>query len=142
MLWVRAVLVWGNGAVGDAQAGRLCGAVSKRAAAASAGVVRLLAVMLLAAVCALGGCGKEADILGTYHATGADGVEVELVLGESGKGTWATDEADVALTWEVKRGEVWLHTRSGGVLSGVVQSGGVIRMDLPGVGKLEFKQVK
>ena len=108
-----------------------------------AGRARLAGVAVLV-VLALGlcACGAHEDMVGTYHAAGQGGVDVSLVLHDGGKGTWTTDEADVPLTWELKGGELWLHTRAGGVLSGVVEGGGVVRMDLPGVGELVFRQVK
>ena len=108
-----------------------------------AGLVRLAGAAVLV-VLALGlcACGAREDMVGSYHAAGHGGVDVSLVLHEGGKGTWTTDEADVPLTWELKGDELWLHTRAGGVLSGVVEGGGVVRMDLPGVGELVFRQVK
>ena len=99
------------------------------------------AAALLVVVLGLFACGAHEDMVGTYYAAGEAGVEVSLALHDGGKGTWTTDEADVPLTWELKGGELWLHTRAGGVLSGAVEGGGVVRMDLPGVGELVFRQV-
>ena len=100
------------------------------------GLVLSLTVWLVA------GCSGQANLAGTYHAKGNDGIEAQLVLQDGGKGSWSTDEADVDLTWERKGDEVWLHTRSGGVLPGTILDGGNIHVDLPGVGDLTFRRGK
>ncbi|BBD07350.1 hypothetical protein [Desulfovibrio ferrophilus] len=87
------------------------------------------------------GCAQAPDIPGLYHAQNGDAV-VRLTLGEDGKGLWSTEDDDVPLTWEIKKGEVWLHTKSGGVLPGKIGDDGVIRLELPSVGNLEFRQVR
>lgn len=94
-----------------------------------------LAVMLIL------GCSRTPEVPGTYFAKNGEAA-VHLTLGEDGKGVWSTEGDDVQLTWQVKNGEVWLHTKSGGVLPGRIAGDGVIRLDLPGVGALEFRQVR
>lgn len=98
----------------------------------------LLALVLLLAVA---GCAQAPDWPGTYHAKTGE-TQVELILGEDGKGVWSTEDDDVPLTWEVKKGEVWMHTKSGGVLPGRVGGDGVLLVELPGVGKMTFRKVR
>ncbi|MBU1002958.1 MAG: hypothetical protein KKE73_10595 [Proteobacteria bacterium] len=87
------------------------------------------------------GCSQVPDVPGTYSAKNG-AATVHLTLGDDGKGVWSTEGEDVPLTWQVKKGEVWLHTKSGGVLPGRISEGGVIRLELPGVGELEFRQIR
>lgn len=104
-------------------------------------LARGLAALCLALALAAG-CAGEGDPQGTYYARSGNGEEVHLTLSEGGKGSWDTDGTDVPLTWETRKGGIWLHTRSGGVLRGEIFGGGEIRIDLPGVGVLTFRQVK
>lgn len=96
-----------------------------------------LAILLLAVL----GCTQAPDWPGTYHAKNGD-TSVELTLGDDGKGVWSTEDDDVALTWEVKKGEVWLHTKSGGVLPGSVVGDGMLQVELPGVGRMTFTKIR
>jgi len=97
----------------------------------------LLAVVMAVAL----GCSQGHEAPGTWTAKDGDSL-VHLTLNQDGKGVWATEDDEVPLTWEVKKGEVWLHTKSGGVLPARIGEDAVMRVDLPGVGTLEFRQTK
>lgn len=101
--------------------------------------LRWCVVALCFAVFALAGCQQTDDVSGRYVAQAQSG-EVLLVLDEGGRGTWATDEEDIAFTWERRGDEVWLHTRGGGVLVGTLSAGGGIVMQMPGVGEVVFSR--
>jgi len=100
-------------------------------------VRRGVAVACLAAVVALWACSGAADLEGRYVAPG-DGVAVTLDLGPGGKGVWSTDEEQIPVTWERRGAEVWLHTKSGGMVPGRLEGDGTLIMDLPGVGLFTF----
>lgn len=84
------------------------------------------------------GCAGGAELEGRYEAQ--EDADVVLELHEGGKGTWATADDEVAFTWDERRGEVWLHTKSGGLIAAVVDPQGRILMDVPGVGRLTFER--
>lgn len=100
-----------------------------------------LAALCLAALClaALTACSGAPDVAGSYHAD-ADGERVELELTDGGKGVWTTQDEEVAFSWERRDEEVWLHTRSGGLMTGTLEHGGGLTMDVPGVGALHFSR--
>jgi hypothetical protein len=75
-------------------------------------------------------CGSAQDLSGRYVSI-AGQPAVQLELERDGKGEWATDIDAVPVKWEVRGGEVWLHTKAGGVLKGTIK-GGTLVFDLPG----------
>lgn len=95
----------------------------------------LLFLLLLPAATA---CAPDRDPLaGKYSASNGD-VEVELILGKDGKGTWSTDTDEISFKWSRRdSSRIWLHTVSGGVIEGTVE-GSDIRLYLPGVAPLVF----
>jgi ABC-type amino acid transport substrate-binding protein len=93
----------------------------------------LLSALLLVA------CSGQVAIEGTYTASSDTG-EVVLVLKDAGKGTWSTEDDDIAFTWDKRGKSIWIHTKAGGVLSGKVTPDGTILLSLPGVGDFTFSK--
>jgi hypothetical protein len=95
-----------------------------------------LLVLLLAA-----GCAQERDLAGDYAAqppTDALPAQVGLTLNPDGTGQWRVQGGEsVYFQWETRGEDVWLHTRDGGLIQ-ARETGQGLRMDLPGVGRLEF----
>jgi hypothetical protein len=94
----------------------------------------VLITVLLLSVLLTAGCTKErqgfaGEYLSEEDENGAPAVTLEL--GENGTGSWATDEDNVSFKWEVRGKEIWLHTRSGGVITGKI-TGDAIEIRLPG----------
>lgn len=80
--------------------------------------MRPLAIVLLLAL-SLAGCDSASSGLeGTYGALRLDGKTVTLTLKPDFTGAWETPTDTVAVRWEVKGEEVWLHAKSGGLLRG------------------------
>jgi len=66
---------------------------------------------------------------------------VSLELKGNGEGTWATEEDNVSFKWEVRGSEIWLLTKSGGVIVGKIVDS-TIEVSLPGLNVYYFRKVK
>lgn len=95
-----------------------------------------LAALGLAALLA---CSAAPDLAGSYHSD-TDGDLVVLELNAGGKGVWTSQDEEIAFTWEVRDGEVWLHTRTGGLITGTVGREKGLDMKVPGVGDMHFSR--
>jgi hypothetical protein len=65
--------------------------------------------------------------------------EVILELKENGEGVWRVDSGEDSFVWYVKRGELRLNTRGGGVIVGKIEKD-TIQMTLPGLKVMIFKK--
>lgn len=86
-------------------------------------------------------CEQSLHLAGQYEAIipfDQDSV-VTLILKADGKGSWNMAEA-VPFQWEARGGKVWLHTKSGGLIVGMLTETRTIEINLPGVGVLMFKK--
>jgi len=91
---------------------------------------------------ALLSCTPARDLAGTYVALDPrDGDKVSLQLKEDGKGSWKMHHEDFTFTWEDRGGEIWLHSKSGGVIAGVIRDDLSIQFTLPGVGSFRFEKI-
>lgn len=87
-------------------------------------------------------CGRSSTVSGTYEASYGEGDRdktIVLELREGGQGSWTADGESIAFKWDVRDGEVLLHTKAGGVIRVAVR-GEELTTDLPGVGKLVFRR--
>jgi len=83
-------------------------------------------------------------MVGTYRAEtkeSAKQAEVLVELKANGEGTWKMGEEEVPFSWYLKRGELRVNTKGGGVIVGTIDKD-VIHMTLPGTGGLSFKKVQ
>jgi len=89
---------------------------------------------------ALWACAPDRDdVVGRYEAAAND-IDIVLTLVENGRGTWSTDTDEIAFKWSTPQpGQLWLHTREGGVIQGRVEAGR-LTVALPGVGELVFER--
>ena len=103
-------------------------------------LVPLLAVILVGALWA---CTDQRVFEGTYTANeGAQEGRITLTLRAGGEGTWETSTDTVAFRWKVRKAEIWLHTRTGGVVLGKVVDQNRLSVDVPGVGNVLFKRMR
>ncbi|MEW5771904.1 MAG: hypothetical protein AB1916_00120 [Thermodesulfobacteriota bacterium] len=93
----------------------------------------LLAPVLLLFLASCGG--GDPDLLGAYAGQTAEG-PVALELKERGKGSWSTPEEDIAVAWERRGDEVWLHAKSGGVIICALGPDNTLAAEVPGVGRI------
>lgn len=100
-------------------------------------LIRALAATLL--VLALAACGHDPSLPGSYAGSTPEG-PVTLELKDGGKGAWSTPGEDIAVTWERRGDEVWLHTRSGGVVICALRPDGGLEAEVPGVGRIVLER--
>lgn len=89
-------------------------------------------------------CGSQEQLVGTYLADARDTArkdETAIELKLNGQGVWRVGDDEVAFSWYMKRDELRLNTKNGGVIVGDYKDN-VIRVTLPGTGPLSFKKVK
>ncbi len=91
-----------------------------------------------------GGCNNSREIPGKYLAELKEApvsVSIKLELGANGQGSWDMKGERVFFRWETKGQEVWLHTKSGGVVVGRILGQGAIEIRLPGTETLSFRKI-
>ena len=92
----------------------------------------------------IGGCRNEEALQGKYQAEFREGTSTSIIkldLGANGQGGWTLKDEKVFFKWESQGKEVWLHTKSGGVVTGRLLEPGVIEVDMPGAGRFSFKKM-
>lgn len=90
------------------------------------------------------GCRPDEPLTGSYQApTPSDAsTSAELKLEADGKGSWKVGKDTAAFKWETRGAKIWLHYRSGGVVSGTVNQDQSLEILVPGVGAFHFEKVK
>jgi hypothetical protein len=100
-----------------------------------------LGVSLLCLVLALcPACESKDKYAGTYAAQGKTG-EVRMELKANGQGIWIAGKQEVSFSWHIKRGDLRINTKEGGVIVGKIE-GSTIKISLPGQKELLFKRVQ
>ena len=87
-------------------------------------------------------CQPGRDLAGKYKAMDprGGGKAVLLELKSDGKGSWKMGHEDFSFTWEDRGDEVWLHSKSGGVIAGNIGKDHSIHVSLPEVGSFRFEK--
>jgi len=98
-------------------------------------------------ICLALGCKSRGPFVGRYMAEVDQPVpkQILLELKANGEGSWTINSQEVSFRWEVKNGDIWLHTKGGGVIIGT-PVGEKLFLDLsgdikPGGKRLEFKRL-
>jgi len=101
-------------------------------------VLILLVFFFLAAAC------DYRDRYAGLYVSGSPDLEtpenVVLELKPNGEGLWRAGGDEVPFAWSVKGGELRIHTRGGGVITGALD-GETIDITLPGTMKMLFRKV-
>jgi hypothetical protein len=89
-------------------------------------------------------CAQEDVYEGIYKAQDGEaskyaGSQIELM--EKGRATWRALDDEVSFRWEVKDSEIWLSTKSGGIIIGKIHDD-TIEVTLPGAKTMSFKKIK
>ncbi len=87
-------------------------------------------------------CEQKERYEGVYKARGgeaANNSDTQIELKENGLGVWRTIDDEVSFRWDVKDSEIWLHTKSGGIIIGKIQDD-TIEITLPGSRIMSFKK--
>lgn len=67
--------------------------------------------------------------------------ELTLTLESGGNGRWTVAGESTPLRWEERGGALWLHLKSGGVLTARPITGPAgLALDLPGIGSLTLRK--
>lgn len=94
--------------------------------------VSLLLVLLALSL----SCESKDRYAGMYHAADRQG-EVLLELKPGGEGLWVSGMKEAPFAWYIKKGELRINTKEGGVIVGKIQ-GKTITVAVPGKGELVF----
>ena len=65
----------------------------------------------------------------------------KLELMEKGQAVWRMPNHEVSFRWNIKGSEIWLSTKSGGIIIGKIH-GDTITITLPGANKMSFKKAR
>jgi hypothetical protein len=106
--------------------------------------MKFFSCLLFFAFLTLAACSDRTELVGRYEAShsGLSGeVNVVMTLGEDGSGKWEIEGEILSFSWTARSGGVFVHTRDGAVVEGMVE-GENVRLDVPGVGKLLFVRGK
>jgi hypothetical protein len=77
---------------------------------------------------------KSQDVKASKYA----GSQIELM--EEGRAIWRALDDEVSFRWEVKDSEIWLSTKSGGIIIGKIHDD-TIEVTLPGAKTMSFKKM-
>ncbi len=89
-------------------------------------------------------CESKDKYAGTYKALNQEaksGGEIVLELAGTGDGVWRVGSDEVTFVWYVKRGELRLNTKGGGVIVGTIKED-TIQLTLPGPKTVIFKKTQ
>jgi len=85
--------------------------------------------------------GPVEGLTGDYEAEGT-GAAARLSLRSDGGGALSVGAEEAPFRWEVREnGQVFLHTRQGGIISGR-KGEGTLELDMPGAGRQTFRKLK
>jgi len=96
-------------------------------------ILRVIVSVCMTAI-VLFSCASKAEYLGKYTAykDKLNGAEEQIIeLREKDQGVWRTEDEEVSFTWNVKKDEIRLHLKLGGVIIGKIKND-KIEIKLPG----------
>jgi hypothetical protein len=89
-------------------------------------------------------CGSRVEYVGSYVADPKDSPkhsETSLELKENGEGIWRVGDEEVSFSWDIRRDELRVNTKGGGVIVGSLEKN-MIYLTLPGSKRMSFKKVQ
>lgn len=93
-------------------------------------------ICLLLALCL--SCESKDKFTGTYESKDMPDV-VRLELKSDGEGIWISGSQEVSFSWYLKKGELRINTREGGVIVGKIQ-GDTIEIKIPSKKEMLFQK--
>ena len=106
--------------------------------------------LLLALVCIFlffaCSCGEKEEYIGTYEVEVTDETperleEAYIELKANGEGNWAVEDQEVPFRWAVKKGQLRLNTKEGGVIVGELKDD-VLEIQMPGAKTMTFNRAE
>lgn len=91
-------------------------------------------------------CGEKEGYIGTYEVEVTDDTperleEAYIELKANGEGAWTIDDEEVPFRWAVKKGQLRLNTKEGGVIVGKLTDD-VLEIQMPGAKTMTFKRAE
>ena len=89
-------------------------------------------------------CDNKQKYAGLYRAEGGElqqGRENTIELKENGHGVWRVADDEASFSWGVNGKEIRLHTKTGGVITGMLEKSG-LEITLPNSRKVFFTKIK
>ena len=91
-------------------------------------------------------CGEKAEYIGLYEVEVTDNTperlkDATIELKENGDGAWVVEGVEAPFRWTVKKGELRLNTKEGGVIIGKLK-GDILEIKLPGAKTMSFKRAE
>jgi hypothetical protein len=88
------------------------------------------------------GCESKDKYAGVYKGQDpAKQAEIVVELKANGDGLWRVGTEEVTFAWYIKRGELRVNTKGGGVIVGKIDKD-TIQITLPGSKTMSFKKVQ
>lgn len=73
--------------------------------------------------------------------TGGAPFPITLILKPDGKGFWMAADQNTPFRWKQRKGAIWLHLKTGGVLiAETAAADNALTVDVPGQGSILFKK--
>ena len=92
----------------------------------------------------LASCDSREKFAGVYKAEGKgipQAVETIVELKPNGDGAWKVGDEEVPFVWYIKKSELRINTKGGGVIVGIIE-GNTFEMSLPSTEKMIFKKIE
>jgi hypothetical protein len=105
---------------------------------------RIPLLLACALLLVLFSCESKDKYAGTYKAESRvtpKQAEIVIELKANGDGLWRVEGEEVAFTWYIKRGELRVNTKGGGVIVGKLEKDS-IHMTLPNMKTMTLKKVQ
>lgn len=98
-------------------------------------------MLIVCLVFMLASCSGQPDMAGKYQDVSHDASHSPSVieLRDNKEGTWETEIDLINFRWSVRDDEIWLHTKTGGVIIGQITDEG-FKIELPDVGTYVFEK--
>ena len=107
-------------------------------------VKNILIIFMLSTVIFSFACDNKQKYIGLYRAEGGSlqrEVENTIELMENGQGIWRIANDEASFSWGIKDKEIRLHTKSGGIIKGMIKNNGIEIM-LPNAEAVFFTKIK
>ena len=101
----------------------------------------IVMVLVGLTVCA---CGREPGWMGKYVAVhpSESALTVTVHLESGGKGQWIIEQESTPLQWEERKGALWLHFKTGGVVIARTDAANQsLTVEIPGSDSLRLRRV-
>ncbi len=89
-------------------------------------------------------CESKDKYAGVYKAAAADSprqAETAIELKANGEGFWRVGGEEISFSWYIKRGELRVNTKGGGVIVGKIEKD-TIEITLPNLKTMSFKKIQ